>query len=191
MPRLITFQPLWIWFTVFTTVNHRLAGLGKMVKLHLLFVDREVCIYVWSIYVQTCTNGCILALLTKRLDELISWWPWCHTITLLTWGIYGIPTQRILLRRVKMMRVIVESKHSNLITTCAHWAQRLPKLDKCRLMNFLFWLVNLNWWTSGSNWWTICSWLIKWVNLLLLLLVPQDFLIYIWEPNIYLQICPY
>jgi hypothetical protein len=43
-----------------------------MVKLHLLFVDREVCIYVWSICVQTLTNGCILALLTKRLDELIS-----------------------------------------------------------------------------------------------------------------------
>ena len=48
-------------------------------------------------------------------------------------------------------------------------------------MNFLFWLVNLNWWTSGSNWWTI----------LLLLLAPQGFLIYIWEPKIYLQICFY
>ena len=56
----------------FTTVNHRLAGPGKLVKLHLLFVDREVCVYVWSIYLQTWTNGCILALLTKRLDGLIS-----------------------------------------------------------------------------------------------------------------------
>jgi hypothetical protein len=28
-----------------------------------------------------------------------------------------IPTQRILLRRVKMMRVIIESKHSNLMTS--------------------------------------------------------------------------
>jgi hypothetical protein len=27
----------------FTTVNHRLAGPGIMVKLHLLFVGREVC----------------------------------------------------------------------------------------------------------------------------------------------------
>jgi hypothetical protein len=27
----------------FTTVNHRLAGPGVMVKLHLLFIGREVC----------------------------------------------------------------------------------------------------------------------------------------------------
>jgi hypothetical protein len=31
----------------------------------------------------------------------------------------------------------------------------------------------------------------KLVNWLLLLLAPQGFLIYIWEPKIYLQICPY
>jgi hypothetical protein len=35
----------------FTTVNHRLAGPGKMVKLHLLFIDRpEVCIYMDGLF---------------------------------------------------------------------------------------------------------------------------------------------
>jgi hypothetical protein len=51
-------------------------------------------------------------------------------------------------------------------------------------MNFLFWLIK-------QNWWTYCSWLIKQVNWLLLMLAPQGFLIYIWEPKIYLQICSY
>ena len=37
----------------FVTVNHRLAGPGIMVKLHLLFVGREVVKDVRSIYVQT------------------------------------------------------------------------------------------------------------------------------------------
>ena len=57
----------------FTTVNHRLAGPGKMVKLHLLFVDRDVCI-VCMVYLcrDFGKNVCSLALLTKILEELIS-----------------------------------------------------------------------------------------------------------------------
>jgi hypothetical protein len=56
----------------FTTVNHRLAGPGIMVKLHLLFVGREVCLGS-KVYLRTDfrTSVCNLMLLTTRLDGLI------------------------------------------------------------------------------------------------------------------------
>jgi hypothetical protein len=64
------------------------------------------------------------------------------------------------------MRAMIESKHCNLIMSCAHWAQRLPKLNRHRL--------------SAD-----CSWISDWkcglVNFLLLLLAPQGFLIYTFE----------
>jgi hypothetical protein len=111
------------------------------------------------------TNVCNLLLLTTRLEELIFWWPWCHTITLLKWGIYRIPTQIMFLWQVKMMRAMLESKHSNLITSCAHWAQRLQRLDKRRLSADCSWISDQK-----------CGL----VNLFLLL-APRGFLIYTFE----------
>ena len=53
----------------FATVNHRLAGPGIMVKLHLLFVGREV-FQGCKVYLHTDfrTSVCNLMLLTTRLD---------------------------------------------------------------------------------------------------------------------------
>ena len=52
----------------FITVNHRLAGPGKMVKLHLLFIGGEVCL-VCMVYLRTDlgTIVCNLLLLTTNL----------------------------------------------------------------------------------------------------------------------------